>query len=228
MVKITKEAFALSSLGIYLLIGMFTFSHIARPSEEYVLEPEQIYEFSLTNGIIELNSSLLEVDYVEIITDPTSSGGSKIRFVSRAGIDRNIQNLMDKWSYPGSLFFSMTVITTIGYGNLSPSTDVGRAVCVAYAVFGLPILAVVMDWVKSLLLKAANSMQICLYKRRHVGEPSNEDLNNKFILFGISLFGYLILITLPSIIFWRAEGWTYMSAMYYNFVSLSTIGRRFG
>ena len=41
------------------------------------------------------------------------------------------------------------------------------------------------------------------------------------VLFG---GGLVIFITLPAIIFWKIEGWTYWEAWYYCFITLSTIG----
>ncbi|XP_045448297.1 uncharacterized protein LOC123656683 [Melitaea cinxia] len=44
-----------------------------------------------------------------------------------------------KWSFSGSLIYCITLITTIGYGNVSPRTAAGRAATVAYAAAGVPL-----------------------------------------------------------------------------------------
>ncbi|VDL70844.1 unnamed protein product [Nippostrongylus brasiliensis] len=46
------------------------------------------------------------------------------------------------WTYPNSIFFATTVITTIGYGNLVPTTTYGRVACIIFALFGIPLLLV--------------------------------------------------------------------------------------
>ncbi|CAB3400076.1 unnamed protein product [Caenorhabditis bovis] len=46
------------------------------------------------------------------------------------------------WTYPNSMFFAATVITTIGYGNLVPTTTSGRVACIIFALFGIPLLLV--------------------------------------------------------------------------------------
>ncbi|CAI4225651.1 unnamed protein product [Auanema sp. JU1783] len=46
------------------------------------------------------------------------------------------------WTFPNSIFFATTVITTIGYGNLVPTTTPGRIACIIFALFGIPLLLV--------------------------------------------------------------------------------------
>lgn len=43
------------------------------------------------------------------------------------------------WNFYNSFFFAITVVTTIGYGHVSPSTVSGRLFCVAYAMLGVPL-----------------------------------------------------------------------------------------
>ncbi|KAI6186359.1 hypothetical protein M3Y98_00124400 [Aphelenchoides besseyi] len=49
---------------------------------------------------------------------------------------------VNKWSFGSSIFFSLTAISTIGYGHIVPRTLVGRVVCLLYALFGIPLILV--------------------------------------------------------------------------------------
>ncbi|XP_072949044.1 uncharacterized protein [Epargyreus clarus] len=44
-----------------------------------------------------------------------------------------------KWTFSGAVIYCITLITTIGYGNVSPRTAAGRAATVAYAAAGVPL-----------------------------------------------------------------------------------------
>ncbi|KAE9417073.1 hypothetical protein Angca_006441, partial [Angiostrongylus cantonensis] len=46
------------------------------------------------------------------------------------------------WSFSTAIFFAVTVVTTIGYGNPVPVTNVGRIVCIMFSLFGIPLTLV--------------------------------------------------------------------------------------
>eukprot|EP00754_Rhynchopus_humris_P013696 Rhum_TRINITY_DN14340_c8_g2::Rhum_TRINITY_DN14340_c8_g2_i1::g.83567::m.83567 len=48
------------------------------------------------------------------------------------------------WTFTGSVFFSLTVITTIGYGSFAPKTLGGRTFTVFYAMFGISVIGILL------------------------------------------------------------------------------------
>ena len=45
------------------------------------------------------------------------------------------------WSWLDSLYFSVVTLTTVGYGDLSPQTAVGKIFTMVYIILGLGILS---------------------------------------------------------------------------------------
>ncbi|XP_008591358.1 PREDICTED: potassium channel subfamily K member 17 [Galeopterus variegatus] len=52
---------------------------------------------------------------------------------------------MGRWELVGSFFFSVSTITTIGYGNLRPHTMAARLFCIFFALVGIPLNLVVLN-----------------------------------------------------------------------------------
>ncbi|XP_050679631.1 TWiK family of potassium channels protein 12-like [Leptidea sinapis] len=62
------------------------------------------------------------------------------------------------WNLALAFFYSLTVLTTIGYGNIAPRTVLGKAATIIYALFGIPLTLLYLSSVGSLLSKMARSV----------------------------------------------------------------------
>ncbi|XP_010214901.1 PREDICTED: potassium channel subfamily K member 18 [Tinamus guttatus] len=67
------------------------------------------------------------------------------------------------WNFFGSLFFCCTVFTTVGYGNTYPITRTGKYLCMLYALFGIPLMFLVLtdmgDILATVLSKCYNEFR---------------------------------------------------------------------
>ena len=49
-------------------------------------------------------------------------------------------HFLEAWSYLDSLYFSTTTLTTIGYGDLAPTTDISKIFTIVYILTGIGII----------------------------------------------------------------------------------------
>lgn len=47
---------------------------------------------------------------------------------------------IEKWSLLDSLYFSTTTLTTVGYGDLAPKTDLGKVFTIIYLFVGIGVI----------------------------------------------------------------------------------------
>ncbi|KAF2903528.1 hypothetical protein ILUMI_02658 [Ignelater luminosus] len=67
------------------------------------------------------------------------------------------------WTFGGALLYSLTLLTTVGYGRLSPRTTIGKAAAMVYAVVGVPLMLVLLSALGSMLAGGAKRgyMKLC-------------------------------------------------------------------
>lgn len=53
------------------------------------------------------------------------------------GIGTVMFHILEGWTWISSLYFSVVTLSTIGYGDLHPTTDISRLADVLYIIFGV-------------------------------------------------------------------------------------------
>ncbi|KAM3861606.1 LOW QUALITY PROTEIN: potassium channel subfamily K member 10a [Diretmus argenteus] len=129
------------------------------------------------------------------------------------------------WDLGSAFFFAGTVITTIGYGNIAPSTEGGKIFCILYAIFGIPLfgflLAGVGDQLGTIFVKSIAKVEK-MFRRKH-----NQISQTKIRVASTLLFilaGCILFVTIPAVIFKHIEGWTALEAIYFVVITLTTVG----
>ncbi|XP_029543706.1 potassium channel subfamily K member 10-like isoform X1 [Oncorhynchus nerka] len=129
------------------------------------------------------------------------------------------------WDLGSAFFFAGTVITTIGYGNIAPSTEGGKIFCILYAIFGIPLfgflLAGIGDQLGTIFVKSVLRVEK-IYRQKHKQISQTKIRVTSTILFIIA--GCIVFVGIPAVIFKHIEGWTTLDAIYFVIITLSTIG----
>ncbi|XP_041070819.1 potassium channel subfamily K member 10-like [Carcharodon carcharias] len=137
----------------------------------------------------------------------------------------NSANNTSHWELGSAFFFAGTVITTIGYGNIAPSTEGGKIFCILYALFGIPLfgflLAGIGDQLGTIFGKSiARVEKVFRREKKQVSQTKIRVIST--ILF--ILAGCLVFVTIPAIIFKHIEGWTTLDSIYFVVITLTTVG----
>uniref|UniRef100_A0A8C4S1D7 Potassium two pore domain channel subfamily K member 4 n=1 Tax=Erpetoichthys calabaricus TaxID=27687 RepID=A0A8C4S1D7_ERPCA len=132
-------------------------------------------------------------------------------------------NFSTRWDLASAFFFSGTIITTIGFGNISPKTDGGRLFCIFYALIGIPmfgiLLAGVGDHLGTGLRKGIGKIE-AIFLKWHVSPTVVRVISAVLFI----LIGCLLFVALPTVIFQKVEEWTFLEAVYFVIITLTTVG----
>ncbi|XP_060918465.1 potassium channel subfamily K member 10b isoform X2 [Labrus mixtus] len=129
------------------------------------------------------------------------------------------------WDLGSAFFFAGTVITTIGYGNIAPSTEGGKIFCILYAIFGIPLfgflLAGIGDQLGTIFVKSILRVEK-IFRQKHRQISRTKIRVTSTILF--ILAGCIVFVTIPAVIFQHIEKWTTLDSIYFVVITLTTVG----
>lgn len=84
------------------------------------------------------------------------------RFVITANSESGYDTTNDftrDFTFDMSVLFTITIMTTVGYGHIAPQTMEGKIFCIMYSLIGIPLLLVFMTQVQFTLLIIPNKTQ---------------------------------------------------------------------
>ncbi|NWZ83454.1 KCNKI protein, partial [Poecile atricapillus] len=142
------------SLVIYAFLGALMFSHIEGTREVTVSEEYRAFLKNLMSLARNLSDN---------VTENEKMFKNNIRELFNTADPDWFISPEDRWSFFGSLFFCCTVFTTVGYGNTYPVTRTGKYLCMLYALFGIPLMFLVLtdmgDILATVLSKSYNEFR---------------------------------------------------------------------
>jgi len=178
---------------------------------------------------------------------------SLIKFITDGAANNNYDGEVETWDYawtfPNTLLFTITIMTTVGYGHISPKTFNGQVFCIFYSLIGLPLFMFFMANIGNPMaegLKYTYSRlccRICRAKRRRSEFPRGSLKQHRrriiddvvgdeyymptdLVIIPIILCLAIIVgfLAIGTFIFHHWEKWDLVSSAYFSFITLSTIG----
>ncbi|KAK5924958.1 hypothetical protein CgunFtcFv8_017527 [Champsocephalus gunnari] len=203
----------LTGVMLYLVMGALVFRTLEFPEEESAFEKLR----NTKNTFLNNNSCVTEDDFKELVKGVVSA--------VEAGLDVNNlpANFTSRWDLASAFFFCGTIITTIGFGNLSPRTWYGQLFCVCYALVGIPmfgiLLAGVSDHMGTVLRRAVSKIETLFLKRKV--RPTTVRVISAVLSI---LIGCLIFLAVPTVVFQKVEKWSFLESLYFVVITLTTVG----
>ncbi|XP_034481067.1 serine/arginine repetitive matrix protein 1 [Drosophila innubila] len=153
----------------YCVGGAYLFQHLERPHEIEVKRDVQNLRFNLTERIWLLSEDALvlrENDWMANVSKHLANFEKQILTAIKAdGWDGDEDVRKSQWTFAGSLFYSIIVITTIGYGHISPRTDWGKVTTIFYAIVGIPLMLLCLSNIGDVMATSFRFLywRICCY-----------------------------------------------------------------
>ncbi|XP_029114406.1 potassium channel subfamily K member 16-like [Scleropages formosus] len=215
MARLQMSSMRVSWMGLlflghfmYLLVGATVFQMLERDAENQNRQNFQLQKLRFLMNYSCLDGPSLET-FVKVILQAWEKG------INPSGNSTSPSN----WDFSSSFFFAGTVVTTIGYGNLSPSTVSGQVFCVFYALCGIPLNLAFLNQLSKCL-----SAYLWRLERTVLSPGSMKQTREALLVASFLVLGTVLFLVLPPVLFSYAEGWTYGESFYYAFITLSTIG----
>ncbi|KAK1335502.1 hypothetical protein QTO34_003288 [Cnephaeus nilssonii] len=200
---------------LYLVLGALVFRALEQPLEQQAQRElgEARERFLRTHPCVsDADLGLL----IKEVADALGGGANP-------DINSTSHSNYSAWDLGSAFFFSGTIITTIGYGNVALRTDAGRIFCIVYALVGIPLfgflLAGVGDRLGSALRHGIGHIE-AIFLRWHVPKELVRVLSAVLFL----LLGCLLFVVAPMFAFCYTEGWSELEAIFFVVVTLTTVG----
>ncbi|XP_045592884.2 TWiK family of potassium channels protein 7 isoform X2 [Procambarus clarkii] len=145
IVKFLISHIGLVSLVIgYTIVGAFTFERFEAPHELEVKKNMSSVRLKVTDDLWSITDRmpvLNETKWANSVRERlVTFEKSLIRAIKNDGWDGDEDLHTQQWTFAGALFYSIILITTIGYGHIAPKTDWGKVVTIIYAIPGVPLM----------------------------------------------------------------------------------------
>ncbi|GMR59821.1 hypothetical protein PMAYCL1PPCAC_30016, partial [Pristionchus mayeri] len=201
-------------LVLYMFIGAIVFVHLESPLEE-IERGVYVSYIQQWRGI--LRERGFEVEDIErLLKDIRDAAKNEIWIVGNQTNDPN-------WTFGQAFFFAGTLISTVGYGRISPRTEHGKLFTIVYCLLGIPLTLALLSALVAKLRRPSLLVRAKLNQK--LGDKLHANHIQLVHLGVISASLLIFVFILPSWIFTTIEPeWTFLDSFYYCFVSLTTIG----
>jgi hypothetical protein len=208
----------IGSLVLAVLLGVaFHFIESDYEDDVAVKTYRQLTQFLANKTCVNLTS----IKYLSLALAKAPTGGVRV------GVDKEtpIENLTN-WNFQSTIFLTLEILGSLGYGNTEPKTTGGRVFCAFFALFGIPLFIVAATGVSERLTQLAERIRRVLCRIVLRTEPVCKSCTKHHLICALILFvlDLVFFVFIPAAIFTAIETWNYAEALYCCFITVLTIG----
>ncbi|EFN60329.1 TWiK family of potassium channels protein 7 [Camponotus floridanus] len=243
--SIAGHAGLLITLMLYTAIGGLVFRQIELPAELGRLERlraklrMQRYRFveSISNNTDVFNLQTLvsvKLRIYEEAVQEAAQAGFLVNFVTDTMNHEDTHSelppiVTERWSVLQAVFFASTVLTTIGYGNVVPSTNWGRIFCIFFALIGIPLTLIVIADLGKLFARGVVHIALMLklklpFRTKLSCVPTNVTGRRSLGACAAIMLLFLYLACGAGMFMLWEDDWDFFDGFYFCFVTMTTIG----
>ncbi|XP_018797056.1 PREDICTED: open rectifier potassium channel protein 1 isoform X2 [Bactrocera latifrons] len=205
----------------YLMFGASIYYHIEHGIEKQQRATDLRERIEMNEYLVSELSGKNESTVTEILENISDYCGKKVTNYTADEFEPPYT-----WTFYHSFFFAFTVCSTVGYGNIYPTTLAGRLIMIFYSIIGIPVNGILFAGLgdyfgKTFELIYRRYKKFKLSRDKHYVPPQLGLLTAILIALipGIGIF-----ILLPALVFTYFEKWSYSISIYFAYVTTTTIG----
>ncbi|KAJ8044534.1 Potassium channel subfamily K member 4 [Holothuria leucospilota] len=205
-------------LMCFLLLGSFVFCAVEK---QHSKEAQQ----ELYQGLVQFlaNHPCVSPSDLQFSGSNVSYYLSKgVSLQRRYRIDTKAKEIESTWSLSNAFMLALTIITTIGYGDMVPRTNAGKLFCMLYATAGLPLMACTLSVFGKTLEEFARKYITRLNPSQTTTRCRKLHFVTNFLL--TASLVVLFLIVLPGYFVSLYARWEFWESCYFFFITITTIG----
>lgn len=162
---------------------------------------------------------------IAIIKQETSghSNSTKATFVIiialsiHLGVSLLLGKYLEGWSGLTSIYFAVVTLTTVGYGDVAPSTQAGRLVTAFYILYGVFLIGWAISSLTSIMAQRIENLRQQSEQKKQEGRRRIPHMLNVVLS-----IGFLLLI---GVLFYcLGEDMDFIDSFYFAVVTLTTVG----
>ncbi|VDM39169.1 unnamed protein product [Toxocara canis] len=211
---------------VYILAGAYVFHYLEGQHENQKHREDRRQITKLKSDFIKAIATSSSEQHIEELLRSYMRNISELHITldNYLIFDDPTLNVPKRWTYPSSVLFSFTILTTIGYGDVAPTTQLCRIFTMLYGAVGIPLFLITIADVGRFFKTGIMYMIQRIYKKELKKQGERKLLREiGEVLLVAVLFTAFIAAGSAVLPLWERE-LTYFDSLYFSYMSLTTIG----